>query len=57
MKSNNKTSAPKLVHVMTEKEKMNFYEYQIRATKKGVEQSLNWSATALERVGHVVVCC
>lgn len=55
-KSNNKTFAPKLVHTMTEKEKRIFYDYQIEATRKDVERSRNWSATALERVGHVVVC-
>ena len=56
MKSNNKTSTPKLVHTMTKKEKKVFYEYQIKATRKEVRRLLYWKATSLERVGHVVVC-
>ena len=55
-KSNNKkTPAPKVVHVMTEQEKEAFYEYQTKATKKDVQRLQNWAATALERVGHIVV--
>ncbi len=56
IKRNKKASAPKLLRRMTKKEKEAFCEYQIKTTKKDIRRLQKWRATALERVGHIVVC-
>lgn len=50
-----KDSAPKLIHTMTEQEKEKFYEYQTKSTRAHMRRLQHWKATALERVGNIVV--